>query len=191
MENIDDWIDLETEIENCKQCPKMNRRGRSESCPGRGNKESPIVLVGQSLCRLGMETKTPFAGSSGVLLDRIFDRSEIEIRDNIFISNLVKCHPPGNRASTTIEKNNCIAYLIHEIQFIHPKIVITLGKDATLAFLGRIPFGEAVNNYFEGEDFILAPVYHPAYYLHSNDKRGLVIWSKRLITLLNEYWEEI
>ena len=191
MGNFNEWVALETEIENCKECPKMNRRGRSENCPGQGNKESPIVLVGQSLCKLGMEVGIPFAGSSGVLLDRILERSEIKDRDNIFITNLVKCHPPGNRASTTVEKNNCLTYLIREIQLIHPKIVITLGKDATLAFLGRVPFGEAVNNSFKGEDFILAPFYHPAYYLHSNDKRGLVVWSRRLIKLLNEYWEEI
>lgn len=189
MEN--DWKTLEDEIEKCKQCPKMNRRGRSENCPGRGNKEGSIVIVGQSLCKLGMETGIPFAGSSGVLLDRIFKRSEIKNRDNIFITNLVKCHPVGNRPSTTIEKNNCIAYLIREIQLIHPKLVISLGKDATVAFLGRVSFGEAVNNCFEGNDFILAPVYHPAYYLHSGDKRGLVVWSKRLIELLNEYSEEI
>lgn len=190
MENSE-WEKLEDEIENCKECPKMNRRGRSENCPGRGNRESPIVLVGQSLCRLGMETKTPFAGSSGVLLDRIFEQSEIKNRDNVFITNLVKCHPPANRSSTTTEKNNCIAYLIREIQLIHPKLIVSLGKDATVAFLGRVSFGEAVNNCFKGEDFILAPVYHPAYYLHSNDKRGLATWGKRLRGLLNEYWEEI
>jgi len=119
---------LDKKIAKCKQCPGMNIRRITQSAPGFGNVNSPIMMIGQSLCHECMKTQIPFTGGSGLIVDRILNELKI-LKKDIFITNLLHCHPIGNRPSRPNEIKNCLPYLIKEINIVKPKIIIGFGTD--------------------------------------------------------------
>lgn len=123
---------LHSEIQRCHRCPGLNEPGVTGSAPGRGPVNAPIVLVGQSLCRRCMETQVPFTGGCGRLLDEVSRSSNLS-RAEVFVTNAVHCHPPGNRPSLPQERLNCRSYLRRELILVHPTLVVGLGKDAQLS----------------------------------------------------------
>jgi DNA polymerase len=124
---------LAATIKVCRLCPGLNIAGETESAPGYGAVDSPVALVGQSLCgKLCMESQIPFTGGSGCLLDESFVRAGLEKRD-VFITNVVHCHPPQNRESLPDWVSNCSPYLSLELKIVQPRVVIGLGQDAKVA----------------------------------------------------------
>ncbi|OBF14828.1 uracil-DNA glycosylase [Mycobacterium kubicae] len=121
---------LDIEIKTCRRCEGMNRPRETESAPGWGNLDSPVAIVGQSLCEQCMEPQEPFYEGSGSLLNRSFARVPMK-RDRLFITNAVHCHPPKNRESYTHEIANCSSYLYRELEIVRPSLVIGLGDDAS------------------------------------------------------------
>ncbi|OBK53444.1 uracil-DNA glycosylase family protein [Mycobacterium kubicae] len=121
---------LDIEIKTCRRCEGMNRPRETESAPGWGNLDSPVAIVGQSLCEQCMEPQEPFYEGSGSLLNRSFARVPIK-KDRLFITNAVHCHPPKNRESYTHEIANCSSYLYRELEIVRPSLVIGLGDDAS------------------------------------------------------------
>lgn len=127
---------LAAAIKACRLCPGLNIAGETESAPGYGAVDSPVALVGQSLCgKLCMESQIPFTGGSGHLLDDSFERAGIDKRD-VFITNVVHCHPPQNRESLQTWVSNCSPYLNLELTIVQPRLVIGLGQDARKALEG-------------------------------------------------------
>jgi DNA polymerase len=125
-------IVLDSEISACRRCRGMNIPHVTASAPGYGCLTSPVALVGQSLCEKCMETRIPFTGGSGDLIDESIKRAGHEKKD-LFISNAVHCHPPKNRASHQHEIVNCSPFLHRELEIVRPRLVITLGRDAERA----------------------------------------------------------
>jgi uracil-DNA glycosylase len=123
---------LAEQITACGLCEGMNKPGETEAAPGYGSVRSPVVIVGQSLCQQCMKTHEPFTGGSGALL---YDSLKIAgiAKKNAFITNVVHCHPPGNRKSRAHEKKNCSRYLHQELEIVRPRLVIGLGRDAAAA----------------------------------------------------------
>ncbi|BCI54249.1 hypothetical protein NIIDNTM18_35270 [Mycolicibacterium litorale] len=107
----------------------MNVEGVTQAAPGWGSIDSPVVIVGQSLCEQCMKPQEPFYEGSGSLLDAGFERAGCRKAD-MFVTNAVHCHPPGNRRSHDHEIVNCSAYLYRELQIVRPRLVIGLGEDA-------------------------------------------------------------
>jgi DNA polymerase len=135
--NVDDrrrhMAVLAATIKVCRLCPGLNIAGETESAPGYGAVDSPVALVGQSLCgKLCMESQIPFTGGSGCLLDEGFTEAGITKRD-VFITNVVHCHPAKNRESLPDWIRNCSPYLSLELTIVQPRVVIGLGQDAKLA----------------------------------------------------------
>jgi len=120
---------LDSKILNCGKCEGMNIKRLSEACCGWGDLNADIFFVGQSLHRVGMLTGLPFIQGSGYMLDAALRLSGLT-RYDVFISNVVHCHPPGNRGSTESEKKNCLPYLREELSIVEPKMVVALGNDA-------------------------------------------------------------
>lgn len=133
---------LAATIKVCKLCPGMNLAGQTESAPGYGSVDSPLVLVGQSLCgKPCMDSQIPFTGGSGLLLDDALKRARVRKTD-VFITNVVHCHPEGNLKSKELWINNCSPYLHLELKIVQPKVVVGLGDDASDAlqnFYTRVP----------------------------------------------------
>jgi len=149
---------LDRKIKRCKLCPGMNIVSCTESAPGFGNLLSPIMIVGQSLCTVCMNTQIPFTKGSGYLLDAALILSGLT-RYDIFITNVLHCHPQRNRQSKDYELQNCRKWLIQEICLVNPEIIISFGNSA------KNVLQEMKDEVFD-VDTRLFPVKHPAYYLH-------------------------
>lgn len=121
---------LKQRIKTCQRCPGLNIPGVTEAAPGYGNLNSPIVIIGQSLCGPCMTTQIPFTGGSGRIIDKAIQLAGLSKHD-LFITNVVHCHPPDNRTSKPEEISNCSEYLQIELQIVQPRLIIAVGKDAT------------------------------------------------------------
>jgi uracil-DNA glycosylase family 4 len=122
-------IVLDNEIRTCRRCVGMNETGVTQSAPGWGSLDSPVAVVGQSLCEQCMEPQEPFYEGSGSLLEQSFHQAGCKKAD-LFITNVVHCHPLDNRTSLPHEILNCSAYLRRELDIVHPRLVVGLGGDA-------------------------------------------------------------
>lgn len=120
---------LDEQILKCVLCEGLNIKRLSECCCGWGDLNADVFFVGQSLHKAGMQTNIPFIGGSGYMLDAALRLSGL-LRKDVFISNTVKCHPPGNRQSTETEKQNCLLFLRVELSIVEPKLIVALGNDA-------------------------------------------------------------
>jgi len=186
------WDLLEKTIKSCKECSGMNIPGVTQAAPGYGNKKSNILIIGQSLCYKCMFTQIPFTEGSGILLDWIFENSTVGVKKNIFITNVVKCHPPGNRPSTTEEKENCLGYLAAELDLLKPKLIIPLGADSAQLFLGKKPISDVVYKryYTEDGETVIVPFFHPAYIARQQNKLSLEVYVNKFTDLLTEFYVE-
>ena len=160
------WGQLKTSVEGCIACPLC--RSRSRTVFGVGDMSADWLYVGEGP---GVEEDArgePFVGSSGKLLDNMLAAINLKRGRNVYIANIVKCRPPGNRNPTSEEAQQCEPYLARQIELIKPKLIIVLGKvaaqnllhtDATIASLrGRL-------HQHAGIPVIVT--YHPAYLLRT------------------------
>jgi DNA polymerase len=120
---------LAGQITRCTACPGMNIPDVTQAAPGYGSHQSPVMIVGQSLCGPCMATQIPFTGGSGRFLDRALADAKLA-KDAVFTTNVVHCHPPKNRPSLPHEVDNCRPYLAREINIVAPRLIIGLGRDA-------------------------------------------------------------
>lgn len=123
---------LARQITGCTACPGMNIPEITQAAPGYGSLDSPVMIVGQSLCGPCMATQIPFTGGSGRFLDRALAAANLT-KDAVFTTNVVHCHPPKNRPSLPHEIDNCRPYLAREIDILTPRLIIALGRDARAA----------------------------------------------------------
>lgn len=123
---------LDRQIKKCRLCPGLNIPRFTESAPGWGNLNADIFFIGQSLHKPGVASGLPFILGSGYLVDAALRLSGLT-RNDVFISNVVHCHPADNRSSLDAEKTNCLQYLIDEWFIVYPQLVVALGNDAKWA----------------------------------------------------------
>ncbi len=123
-------------IKSCKKCPL--HLNRTNAVVGNGNIDTKIMLIGEAPGRNEDLQGIPFVGSAGKLLDSLLNENNIK-RDDVYITNVVKCRPPNNRTPNKEEIDSCLPYLIEEIDIIKPEIILTLGRTA----------GEAVSLIFD------------------------------------------
>jgi len=158
------WETQEKKIKSCNLCPGLNSAALgTENAPGYGDKNSEVMILGQSLCgKPCIDAQIPFTGGSGKLLDDVFELAGIEKKD-VFTTNVVKCHPPGNRPSETHEIENCRSYLNNELRWVSPKVIICLGKDAW-GFANKAVNAECVESVqLSGQAITVHFLYHPSY----------------------------
>ncbi|MCV7143577.1 uracil-DNA glycosylase family protein [Mycolicibacterium fortuitum] len=127
-------------ISTCRQCPDMNEPGVTASAPGYGSAHAPVAIVGQSLCRKCMESGIPFTGGSGTYIDRALELAGRE-KPELFITNVVHCHPEDDRKSYRYEIDNCRHFLHEELDVVSPRLIIGLGEDAEKVLSERYPDG--------------------------------------------------
>jgi len=123
---------LDARIRKCRLCKGLNIKRFTDSCPGWGDLNAKILFVGQSLHKPGIISGLPFILGSGYCLDAALRLSGL-LRKDVFFSNVVHCHPEGNRASTDEEKENCLPFLAEEISIVRPELIVALGNDAKWA----------------------------------------------------------
>jgi len=152
--------ELHQNLFNCEKC------GLAEKCtqkvPGGGNSQAKLMLVGEAPGREEDKKGEPFVGKSGELLDKILTAIDLD-REDVFISNIVKCRPPGNRNPHKKEIKDCIDFLKKEIEIVDPDMIVALGLTATKALLGTEGrLKDFRNQTYEYQNRILIPTYHPS-----------------------------
>jgi DNA polymerase len=147
----------------CQRCPLA--AGRTTVVFGEGNPEADLMIVGEGPGRDEDLQGRPFVGRSGKLLDRLLAEEMGVARESVYIANVVKCRPPGNRDPLPAEIEACRPWLEAQVELIQPKVVLTLGNFSTKLLLktadgigrtrGRVyPWGTT--------GAVLVPTYHPA-----------------------------
>ncbi len=152
---------------NCTMCP-LGNLGRKKVVFGSGNPDADLLIIGEGPGQQEDEQGAPFVGKSGKLLDKALNMAGIKRKD-IFITNIVKCRPPNNRAPQKKESITCKnLLLLKQIKIIEPKIICTLGSSSTNSFLEEeIKISDARGKVIPFENFLIFPTYHPAYALRS------------------------
>ncbi len=137
---------------------------------GSGSLDADIVLVGEAPGRKEDESGLPFVGSAGKLLDGLLESAGLN-RDAIFIGNILKCRPPGNRRPKKGEVESCEGYLMRQLEIIKPKVIAPMGNSALAYFQSRYDIGGDVIGDAHGVVYEvetswgrvkLMPLYHPA-----------------------------
>ncbi|WP_342314588.1 uracil-DNA glycosylase [Mycobacterium avium subsp. hominissuis] len=135
-------IRLDRQIKACRRCvhpDRLNEPNVTESAPGFGSIDSPVAIVGEALCQKCMEKQEPFYRGSGDVLDRCFKRAGVAKTD-LFITNSIHCHPPGDRDPYPHESANCFRFLRAELcDIVQPRLVIGVGKFAKASLLRLYP----------------------------------------------------
>jgi len=160
------WQDLKTRVKNCTDC-KL-RAGCTQTVFGVGDEKAEWLLVGEAPGAEEDRLGEPFVGQAGKLLDNMLAAIGLSRRENVYIANVLKCRPPGNRNPEPDEVAKCSPHLLKQIDLIKPKLIIAMGRfaaqtlvgsDATIASLrGRV-------HRYAGLPLIVT--YHPAYLLRN------------------------
>ncbi len=135
---------------------------RTHAVPGDGNPRARLVLVGEGPGATEDARGLPFVGAAGQLLDSILDAIEVP-RKEVYITNIVKCRPPGNRKPLPEEIAACIPYLWRQLAIIRPAVILALGGTAAESLLGvKKSLGELRNQVHSFSGIPLVVTYHPA-----------------------------
>jgi DNA polymerase len=157
--------DIRRELEDCRLCPLCE--GRNRIVFGAGNPHARLVFVGEAPGREEDRQGLPFVGEAGQLLDRILFAMGLK-RDDVYICNVEKCRPPGNRDPKPEEIEACEPFLKRQLAAIHPQVLVTLGKFAAQTLLReRTPISRLRGHWREYEGIPLMPTYHPAFLLRN------------------------
>jgi uracil-DNA glycosylase family 4 len=161
-----DWQELKTDAAHCKACALHEKR--TQAVFGVGDENADWLFIGEGPGAEEDAKGEPFVGQAGKLLDSMLASIGLKRGDNVYIANVVKCRPPGNRNPEAQEAQQCEPYLERQIALIQPKLIVALGKiavqnllkaDATIASLrGRL-------HDYRGIPLIVT--YHPAYLLRN------------------------
>ena len=152
----------------CIQCP-LASLGRQNVVFGHGNPDARLMLVGEGPGRDEDEQGLPFVGRSGKLLTRVLDALGL-LRENLYITNIVKCRPPENRKPTPTEGTTCKnILLLNQIKIIRPTVICTLGASALQGLLDidTVQITKMRGKPLSFEGITLLPTYHPAYILRN------------------------
>lgn len=169
-EPIDSWEGLQTKVARCTQCDLC--KTRSQTVFGSGNKNAEWMIVGEAPGQSEDQQGLPFVGKAGQLLTEMLRAIDLD-RDEVFITNVVKCRPPDNCEPKAIEVETCKAYLLQQLASIKPKIILALGHVAAQTLLNTDEsMAELRGKIHTLNDTPVVVVYHPAYLLRSLlDKR--------------------
>jgi len=148
------------------QCEKCNlHETRNNIVLGEGPSPCDIMLIGEAPGREEDYSGRPFVGQAGTILDIILNRVDLS-RGLFYITNAVKCRPPGNRRPLFSERLACKDWLFEEIEEVRPRKIILMGKTAQWSFGRAFKFGERYQMKLTLDNIDLRAVYHPAYALH-------------------------
>ncbi|HEV2128901.1 MAG TPA: uracil-DNA glycosylase [Thermomicrobiales bacterium] len=159
------------EVKDCTRCELF--RAATHGVPGEGSPNARVMLIGEGPGWHEDRQGRPFVGNSGKFLDTLIEKADLK-REDVFITNIVKHRPPGNRDPLPDEISACSVWLDQQIEAIDPEVIVTLGR-------------HSMNRYFPGERIgkvhgtskrigtrVVVPMYHPAAALHNSSLKGTI-----------------
>lgn len=152
---------------NCQACP-LAKLGRTHVVFGEGNPDAHLMFIGEGPGRDEDLQGRPFVGRSGQLLNHVLEAINIK-REDVFITNIVKCRPPQNRQPLPTESTICKnLFLLNQIKIIKPTVLCTLGASALSGLLDTdVKITKIRGHQLSFNNMILVPTYHPAYILRN------------------------
>lgn len=151
---------LNNDVLNCNKC-KLHQT-RKNTVLGEGSLHAKIMLIGEGPGRDEDELGRPFVGKAGQLLDKMLTCINLT-RNDVYIGNILKCRPPGNRDPQPDEVQACIGYLRSQVAMIKPRIIVCLGRIPSQHILGQhIRITADRGKWHEVKGFWIMPTYHPA-----------------------------
>lgn len=161
---------IRAEIGNCTRCP-LHALGRTQIVHSTGNFNASLMFVGEAPGADEDEQGFPFVGRAGQLLTKIIESIGMS-REEVFIGNINRCRPPGNRAPEPIETAACRPFLLREIAVIKPKVIVVLGATAAHNLLQvKTPISKLRGNFHDYFGVKVMPTFHPAYLLRDPHKK--------------------
>jgi DNA polymerase len=154
---------------HCNQCHRCDLgANRTHAVIGRGNLQAPIMIIGEGPGQHEDETGLPFVGKAGQLLEKILASVKLNSEKDIYICNIVKCRPPGNRTPTLDEAEACKPYLLEQIRLVDPKIILLTGATAVKGLTGdKRGITKIRGEWMEWQGRLCMPILHPAYLLRN------------------------
>jgi DNA polymerase len=160
------WPELKSRVGSCTAC--RLRAGCTQTVFGVGDEKAGWLFVGEGPGADEDARGEPFVGQAGKLLDNMLAAIRLKRGKDVYIANIVKCRPPGNRAPEADEIAQCLPYLQRQIGLIRPKLIVALGKTAATALLGRnASLASLRGRLHDYRGIPLVVTYHPAYLLRA------------------------
>jgi uracil-DNA glycosylase len=161
-----DWSDFGADIARCTACKLC--RTRNKTVPGVGDPHAQWLFIGEGPGSEEDARGEPFVGQAGKLLDNMLAALALKRGCNVYIANVVKCRPPGNRAPEPDEAEACRPYLDRQIELIRPRVIVALGRSAATALAGvDASIASLRGRVHRYRDVALVVTYHPAYLLRN------------------------
>jgi len=171
------WPALREAVAGCQACTLCEKRGQAVF--GVGNPQAHWMIVGEAPGEEEDRQGEPFVGRSGQLLDRMLQavglgRKEAPPDQQVFIANVIKCRPPGNRNPLPEEVAQCEPYLMRQVQLVQPRVILAMGRFAVDSLLkSSEPIGKLRGKVHAYEGVPVIVTYHPAYLLRNQAHKAM------------------
>ena len=185
---MSELTELYDQIRACTRC--VLAQGRTRAVPGEGPETTDIMFIGEAPGFHEDKSGRPFVGAAGRFLEELLGDIGLHRKD-VYIANVIKCRPPGNRSPTPTEIEACRPYLDRQIELVQPRIVITLGRFSMERYFpgARISSIHGIPKKIDG--VLYYPMYHPAAALHQPSLRQDVVDDMKKIPELLRQIEQI
>ena len=164
-----DFGELERRINGCTLCTLGTKR--TMAVPGNGSHTADVMFIGEGPGYYEDRQGLPFVGRAGQLLNEMLAAIGMR-RDDVFVTNMIKCRAPNNRDPLPIEIRSCGPYLDRQIELISPKVIVTLGRYSTAKFFPDEPIGKLRGTPANWNGITIYPMYHPAAALRNSTIRA-------------------
>jgi uracil-DNA glycosylase len=155
---------IREDLGDCTRCP-LHKQGRKQIVFGVGNPKTNLMFVGEAPGADEDQQGEPFVGRAGQLLNNMIKAMGMR-REDVYIANIIKCRPPGNRVPERSECETCSPFLMRQIAAIQPKVIVALGAVAAKTLLAlNAPMAELRGRWYDFRGIKLAVTYHPAFLL--------------------------
>lgn len=171
MDPAEVLLEVSRQVSNCKRCGL--HFSRKKPVPGSGPANAKIMFIGEGPGFYENQQGLPFVGAAGKFLDELLAAAGLR-REAVFITNVVKCRPPGNRDPQADELAACNDYLDRQINAINPALIVTLGRFSMAKFLPNAKISEVHGQTRWVKDRLVVAMYHPAAALHQPTLRPVV-----------------
>jgi uracil-DNA glycosylase len=171
---VDPKAELEKVAQEASACTRCKLQySRKRAVPGEGPANAEIMFIGEGPGFYENEQGRPFVGAAGKFLDELLSKIGMQ-RSDVFITNIVKCRPPGNRDPEAEEIQACNDYLERQIQAINPKVIVTLGRFSMARFMPNAKISDVHGQTMNIKGRLIVAMYHPAAALHQRSLQPVV-----------------
>jgi uracil-DNA glycosylase family 4 len=190
-QTLSELADLCNQVQECQKC--ILSQGRTNAVPGQGPEDADIMFIGEGPGFHEDRQGIPFVGAAGNYLNELLAKIDLK-REDVYITNVVKCRPPGNRDPQPQEIDACRPYLDEQITLIRPRLIVTLGRFSMQRYFPGASISRIHGQPKRVGNVIYYPMFHPAAALHQPRWRSLleedILKIPGLLAKLDEIEEE-